>query len=335
VNTLLYHGAIALVGLCVALSILGRPARPPRVDQEKPIDDQAELKARRKRFPFYLLDPRRRRPVIRDSQNAMFAKERQTGLLGRGTFAVRVLYGFTLVSFFIAVMTVSTSALGRQSHTAIALSLFLDTLLILVFTPTLVATAMAREWEWQNVDSLRMTLLTPREILWGKLHASIRLVSLPIIGALLGSSVLLFFAYDSPLFWTVTFISSSFLFICVVYTLALSLWCTVGMRRSLTALLVAYGTGIFALGLLPIAGLMALNILVPDIRLHDEHFVTMFLLSPIYAFQAVLENYGRRYAPYTMDNYWAGACCFYLLFSGLLFWHAERRFRRALERDHL
>lgn len=331
--TVVYHGVIAIVGLLLTLAILRRPVRTINVDTEKPIDDQAELKARRRKFPYYLLDPRRRRPMIPDRQNPVLAKELQTGLLNRGAFAIRVIYGFTLVSFIVTLFTIYSYAYSGNPEAMAAYTYFFDTILILVLTPTLVATTMAKEWEWQNVDSLRITLLPAETILAGKFQAAFRVAMLPVLGSVLGSIALPLFGYDSFEFWRISAMCLVTMVVCVLYALALSFWSAIGQRRTLSALLMAYGTGIALIALLPIAALMLFIAADTNNSISDIDVARLFFLSPVYAYYACLEGIGNLDAPGAMARYWLLNCAVFLTASAGLVALARRRFIRGLRRE--
>jgi hypothetical protein len=330
--TLIYHGGIAFFALLLTLAILRRPARPMLVDAEKPIDDQAMLKARRKKFPYYLLDPRRRRPMIPDGQNPVLAKESQTGLMAKGAFTIRVFYGFTLFSFVVSIFTVSNYLYGGQSSEMVAVAFFFDTVFILLVLPTLVSTAMAREWEWQNVDSLRMTLLSPHEIARGKFRAALRTALLPVGGALLGNVPLVLFGYDTLAFWIVGAMAFGGLLVCVFYTLALSFWSSAGARKSLTALMTAYCVCIVAIAVLPIAAMMLGSVVTGDSNINDQEALIYLFSSPLYAWFGLLEL-NRGVSSLEGLSYWFLNCLCFVGISMLLLSQATRRYNRCLVKE--
>lgn len=337
--SVLYQSAIILVGFRMTLAILRRPTEPMKVDQEKPIDDQAMLQARRKSFPYYLIDPRRRRPVIPDNANPLYYKELQTGLLGKGTFGVRIFYGFTIFCLVVSIFALANSDFGIRNYSAfVAWPIFIDTVLILILTPSLVAMGLSKEHEWGNLDMLRMTLLEPWQIIDGKFRTGLYTALLPMLGAVLGSIPLAIFGWGSLDAWASAVASFGSMAVCVLYTLAVTLMVTSTCKRGLTALLLGYGTSIGALVLLPLAlgfGLSALQ-LVTGTRfdIGETEAQMLAYTSPLAA--QVMNIIGPRnyYGDHTglFNLYWLTNCLTFSAAALALFAVAGRRFSRFLVR---
>lgn len=334
VYALLYHGAIIIGGLWLTVLILRRPVRPMKVNQEKPIDDQAQLAERRKKFPYYLLDPRRRRPLIPDGQNPMFSKELQTGILSKGSLAVRLTYGFTIFSFFISLSSIPSFAYNRYAGEMVLWSLFLETLLILVVTPALVATALAKEWEWNNIDSLRCTLLSPRTITTGKFKAALRTLSLLTGGALLGNFGLVILAYDSLYFWAGAVVGLSFMVLCITYTLAVTYWATAQCRHSLSGLLAGYSAAIVSVAIAPQLVMLLWSFITGDFSFSRQESLLLYFASPLYAFYGIVEAVGRQPVLVLLGYGTASLLTFGGISAGLLWW-THRRFAAFLDTERV
>lgn len=334
-----YQGAIIAVGLRMTLAILRRPTEPMKVDSEKPIDDQTVLQARRKSFPYYLIDPRRRRPVIPDAANPLYYKELQTGLLGKGTFGVRIFYGFTIFCLVVSIFALASSDFGIRNYSAfVAWPILIDTVLILILTPSLVAMGLSKEHEWGNLDMLRMTLLEPWQIIDGKFRTGLYTALLPMLGAVLGSLPLAVFGLTSLDAWASAMASFGSMVVCVLYTLALTLMVTSTCKRGLTALLLGYGTSIGALVLLPLAlgfCLSALQIFTGDLFVLDETQAEALAYTSPLATQVMnisgLRSYSSDHAG-LFNLYWMTNCVVFISASLALIALAGRRFSRFLER---
>jgi len=329
---IVYHLALFGGAMTLTLVVLNRPTRPMQVESERPIDSQAELKARRKKFPYYLLDPRRRRPQIPDHRNPMLAKERQTGLLGRVTFGVRVFYGLAILCLVISLFSIMENNYSMGDYgTFTALPLLIDTILVLVLAPALIATSMAKEHEWGNMDMLRMTLLEPRQIVYGKFASSVLTAALPVAGALLGSFPVLFFSYKSLFGWAGVLSGLGSMVVCVLYVLSLTLLVTTGCRKGLTALMLAYGACIFALVLVPMGLLFCMEVFrVP----YERSLAGMIAAtSPIIAqFFNLADLTDEDDGEYLVNAYWlVNLICFTALSAGFLLW-AQARFRWQMRR---
>ncbi len=333
----LYQSAIILVGMRIALSILRRPTEPMKVDQEKPIDDQTVLQARRKSFPYYLIDPRRRRAMIPDGANPLYHKELQTGLLGKGTFSVRIFYGFTIFCLVVSIFAVVGGDFGIRDIAAfIGWPILIDTILILILTPSLVAMGMSKEHEWGNLDMLRMTLLEPRQIINGKFRTGLYTALIPVTAALLGSIPLGVFGWHSGEAWAAGITGFGTMIVCVLYVLAITLTATATCKRGVTALLLGYGASIGALVLLPLALLVFLYAgrtytrnfgIIGDF---EEHLISF--TSPLSAQLANLENTGYYNNNTMFSFYWIANSLFFALVTLALFRFAGRRLARRLQK---
>ncbi len=93
-------------GICLLITHrqVRKPPAPPKIEQAKPIDSEEELKQRRYGYPFYLIDPLRRKKPIEDRRNPMRVREMRWGLFNRGTTLIRVFF-LSFVVYFVHVRT--------------------------------------------------------------------------------------------------------------------------------------------------------------------------------------------------------------------------------------
>ncbi len=140
------------------------------MERAKPVDDEALLATRRKRFPYYLIDPLKRKKQIEDGQNPVFLKEFRWGMLGRLSFLVRASYAALLLNVLVVSTLLIATASTRMYDSMSVLYLILTCLSCLIGAGFL-ANTLTKEVEQHNLDMLRMTLLTPRQIILGKLSA--------------------------------------------------------------------------------------------------------------------------------------------------------------------
>ena len=238
----LYQVFLASSCLWLARRVLRRPPRAVHVAQEKPVDDTAVLDARRKCFPYYLIDPLRRPRVVEDGRNPMFVKEMRWGLLGRMTRLVRFFYGALIVDFVAATGCVLMFISADMKEAIIAAMLGLIALTCLT-APALLANALTKEQEQKNLDMLRMTLMTPRQIVLGKLGGGLVILS-PLLAAAL--TVALILGATAALLWfdwgslKTVFRGTVALLVCVALCLSLAMFASLHVRRSSSAIVVSY-----------------------------------------------------------------------------------------------
>jgi len=232
--------------------VLSRPAKAKRVDRRKLIDDPALLEARRKRFPYYLIDPLKRREPIEDGINAMFVREFRWGLLGRLTFLVRGFY----VSFIVAMLFALTYLLTLVAHSpyqpTVAQTITMTSVACLLGT-ALLANTMTKERDLGNLDMLRMTLLRPREIIMGKFTAGLATVA-PFLPAMFLTVMLLSIgcaAFSGNLDVLLAGLQGMITFlVCTVLCLAITLWASTAAKKTVGAVLRGFGMNLlFLIGL--------------------------------------------------------------------------------------
>ena len=164
--------AFAVVAAMVLDSVLlvsVRRCRQPRPgDTRAAIGDPRELRQRRLRFPFYLIDPLRRRAHIPRWINPVFAKELRGKAYGGGVWVLRAAYLCFAVSLLL--MWLVAGRLGQQSPDAVrTVAVVFQLGLVALVVPALTAGAVTQERERSNLDLLRLTRVGAARFLAGKL----------------------------------------------------------------------------------------------------------------------------------------------------------------------
>lgn len=179
---------VSVVSLLFAWRALRRKMPVNRHEQQKVIDDVSQLQARRRHFPFYLVDPLKRRKPIEDGRNPVLLRELRWGLLGRLTFLIR-LFNVALVLDILVIALSIVLAFGGQGYGPVIFAALGLVSVVCAFTTVIIANMVAKEEEQGNLDMLRVTLLWPREILFGKLRAGITAIT-PFLLATAGITLL-------------------------------------------------------------------------------------------------------------------------------------------------
>lgn len=253
---------VSVIALHTAAELFLRITAPAPPSQERPIDNPVVLNERRGTYPFYLIDPRRRKPPVGDNENAVFRREVITSPF-QATIRIRLAMGYAL--FTVPIFTFTS--FERYEASLNMVSMFLAQAAFLTFLcPAFAATLMVKEHEQDNLDMLRMTLLTPGEILRGKLMAGISFIA-PILIAPLLAVLMVFLLDPNPLLWLgralvlwlgmVTF---------SVFLVALTMTATLACRRTPTALVAAFLAPVLVVAVVPFL-------------LRDTHVLPWFLLA--------------------------------------------------------
>jgi ABC-type transport system involved in multi-copper enzyme maturation permease subunit len=180
-----WYGACCFVGICffgmIAWLQLSRPFHVRGHSNSRLIDARSEVIRRKLRFPFYLIDPQRRRRPIGNWINPVFARELRSRMLGQGTNFIRVFYAVLIFSFIVTIYAVfRTEAEIVDSFRVLVIAS--QVVLIGLLTPPLASPAVSRERELNTLDLLRLTYVGPWRLVAGKWYFAM-LVSLCILVA--------------------------------------------------------------------------------------------------------------------------------------------------------
>jgi ABC-type Na+ efflux pump permease subunit len=181
---------LTLLAAFVAWRQLSKPFHIRSARRERLIDARSEILRRKLRFPFYLVDPQRRRRNIGDWVNPVFARELRSRMLGQGTNFIRVFYAVLMFSLLVTIYSVfRTEAEIVDSVRVVVIAS--QVVLIALLAPPLASSAVSQERELKTLDLLRLTHIGPWRLVAGKLYYA-NLVSLCILVAALPMWVALF-----------------------------------------------------------------------------------------------------------------------------------------------
>lgn len=236
-GSLVYQVLATAVSLWIASYFTGRPAASPKIEEKAPIDDPAVLDRRRKRFPYYLIDPMRRKKSIEDGRNPMMVRELRWGLLNRGTRMVRIFYWSFIVYFFLGVISSTMGGAGTMLSW-----MLVQNILTVLMAPALMANTLTKEYELGNLDMLRMTLLRPREIILGKLFAGALSMSPALLAAVISAVPVILLGIRN---WDMIFAGYVTLLVGALLSLSIGLASSLMTKRTTAALATSYALTLF------------------------------------------------------------------------------------------
>ncbi len=265
----------------------------PAPEPQRRISSPTELATRRARFPFYLFDPLREHPPIRDDRNPMIVKEMRAGLMNTPTRAIRVFYGLllflSLVGVSVAYPMVSPSPLRYAERFAIFV--WVESIALLFLVPPVTTGSFARERAEGNMDALRMTLLRPREIIMGKLLGPLYAL-LPFVGAIVLAGLPAAFVAGKEGGPVLPLLAGHLtLLVSVWFTAALSFRLSVSRLSSAQTLVLSYVLSILGLFIGTLVGLQVLAVLIPR-GIGAVPARAAVLLSPWFSYQAAFVQRG-------------------------------------------
>ena len=181
-------------------------------------------------------------PPISLRRNAMHIKELRGSRLGRGK-ARAVLW----VVFFGACLFLDFENVASRYTEQMIAVLVAQHLIIALLAPAAIAPTFAKEIEQQNADMLRVTLLTPLQIAWGKFLGALSMV-FTLYSAALAALIVTGLFEHVPLHYYLYFVQIAFL---ALFGLTLGGALGARFRRTGTALVGAYLGGFVLLFVLP------------------------------------------------------------------------------------
>jgi len=301
VSHLVFQAALAFSAYIWGARAIRRPTDPAVERGGAPVDDQARLKERRRRFPFYLLDPLKRPKPIEDEKNPVCEKELRWGFLRRRSLATRLSVVFFLISMAISTFTAVESV--SRGWTEILMLSLVQGAVVCAFIPVFLSHLFPKEIDRGNLDMLRMTLLSPEDVAKGKYQAGLRMAGWLMVLTVIADLPILFVALASG-YGRVTwmFISGVVsLTVCLLLTLGVTMRISVMVRRTGPAIVASLIGSVLALfGAMMVGFLLAATF---DVNLRSDRGPGLFIsyTSPVmaYVYESGLERIAWRHL------YWA------------------------------
>lgn len=228
------------------------------VDLEQEAKEAIGLVIQRDQFPDRLFAPPKKQELMRDGANPVYDKEIHSEIFSQGTLMLRLVIQ---ISMLLAIPLMAV-LLFAKSHLVGWYVVYVVVFNLLV-GPVFSAGSMTSERERQTLDLLLTTILSPAQILWGKLIVGLR-VSTVLTSFLLWP--LLLGALMVGEFWSNWLSIATMFFIvltaCLVNSVV-ALFCSTFSQRTSLSLLVTYLI-LLALYALPTAIVLLLQILQFD-----------------------------------------------------------------------
>lgn len=332
-----YCALVTIFSLILAKDCLQPGAEPKQIAQERPIDDPAVLETRRKQFPFYLVDPLRRKDMIDDRQNPMLVKEIRWGFMTRTTIAIRIFYISAIVYGILALVMAWPGLMGNywSAPQNAMRAIMAQIVLTLALCPALMANTFTKERELGNLDMLRMTLLTPRQIVLGKCVAGALSVAPLLIAATLSAAPLIVMLNNDNNAAVVVLTGYPTLLVCVWVSICMGVYCSLQTRSTTTALILNYVLNVlvFAGGQLCLRAWMILSYAQRMVARQDfkEMDDVLSVLSPITAFMRCAA--ALTHSDFQWLGYWGLSVVLFTLLGCGLIAMSVASYRHAHSRD--
>ncbi len=292
------------------------------------VDEKAELTSavgmviQRDAFPDRLFAPPKRDDLLADGANPVFDKEMRSELFSQGTLMLRIVIQMSMI-LALPLMAVCLYFWRQYVPWYISYVILFNVLVGPVFT----AGSISSERERETLELLLVTILSPWQILWGKLLATWR-ISAVLTGFLLWPLVLAcvmdtFYWFN----WRTLLGYLALLIVVSLTTSTIALYASVLFNKTTHAMLAAYLV-IAALFMAPPAVVMFAETFVPAQELRDAIELCRFV-SPFSGVLALPLSGDVLELRRTGDwNTYAACIGFYLLLDVSVLLATAARFRR-------
>lgn len=255
------------------------------VDLEREAEDVVGLVIRRDQFPDRLFAPPKRTDLLDDHANPVYDKEIHSEIFSQGTLMMRLVIQISML-LAIPIMAFCLFIGPAHAHWYVTYVLLFNVMVGPVFS----AGAISSERERETLDLLLTTMLSPWQILSGKLLAALRVstvLTLFLVWPLFLACVI--FLAMSPLsqdnfYWINLQSMGAFLLIILstcLFTSVLGLFCSVLFRKTSVSLSTTYVVLLLIFGM-PLAVTTFVWVFLPE---WSTHVAIRFsgLLSPFSA----------------------------------------------------
>ena len=169
-----------------------RPPRPRRARTQRVYTDARTSLKRKLGFPFYLIDPLKRKKPIGRFRNPVFLAELRSKVFGKPKFIVRSVFACIILSLVIMTLITVQYATALDAEMVRLVAIVFQVGVVALFAPAVCSGSITDEVTSNTLPLLRMTPLSTTRVVAGKIKAGFAYVLIFLIASL---PVLLVLAY--------------------------------------------------------------------------------------------------------------------------------------------
>lgn len=205
------------------------------IDLETEARDAVGLYIKRDEFPDKLFAPPKRTSFLEEGVNPIYDKEMRSEIFSQGTLMLRLVIQ---ISMFLALFVMAACLYIAPAYAAWYISYVI--LFNILVGPVFSAGSVTSERERQTLDLLLVTLVTPWQMLWGKLLSGLRVSS--VLTAFLLWPVLLACIMPLPFWHHLPTMGGYFIIVALtcVITAVTALFCSTIFQKTSTSLISTY-----------------------------------------------------------------------------------------------
>jgi ABC-2 type transport system permease protein len=213
--------SLVLILFCLLVLVLVLRKPPTSSEGFGATGERAQEQRTLARRVMFLIDPKKKPKPIRGA-NPLISKEIRTNQLRSGRWMIRIFYGALVIAMGLALMAMygGQTQHGDLLRYVAAVLVAFQLGLIALIGPSLTSPSISSEVEAGTFEILRLTLLRPRQIFWGKFLPAMLPALLPIVAML-------------PAYGAIGFVNELYipaiLLLLPVFVLTVILCCTTGL----------------------------------------------------------------------------------------------------------
>jgi ABC-type transport system involved in multi-copper enzyme maturation permease subunit len=241
----------------------------------------------------------KRNTTIEDNRNPVYVMELGWGQTCSTDLTITKFCLFLMIFLLVDTAVLLLNFPKSDRHLYVGAILLVHILVVSLIGPATLAQSYSKEKEGETFDMIRMTLLSPREFVWGKLCAGLASMC-PVVGASLMLSLpfaaLMAPSRESLLLLIIGYVTIG---VCVLASLGVGLLSSVVTRKVALSMVLSY-----VLAFLLFAGIVLTLAVLGQLGLISKLGEQGFIASPIVAFLAILGDFEKGS---TLIPYWVGS----------------------------
>lgn len=166
-------GILAAVYLGIFCFYVLRPRRRQRAVSTQSYTDRGTAIRRKLMFPFYLIDPLKRKKPIGSWRNPIYVAEIRSRIFGKPKFIARALCACIVASMVLLLLTAMNFATALRPDDVRIVALIFQVGVVAFFAPAVCAGSITDERTSGTLTMLRMTSVSVRTVVIGKLKAGL------------------------------------------------------------------------------------------------------------------------------------------------------------------
>lgn len=179
-------GMLVLSVICFSVFCIRvlRPGRARRARAESTFSDSRQALRRRLSFPFYLIDPLRRKRPIAAWRNPVYVAEMRSRIFGKPKVILRTLAAIIVLSMVLLLLVAVQFATQLNPDAVRVVAIVFQVGVVAFFAPAVCSGSITDERVSGTLVLLRMTPLTARAVVMGKLKAGLLYVLMFLVSSI-------------------------------------------------------------------------------------------------------------------------------------------------------